>query len=376
MNEDTTMTENHRTIRVGVIGVGQIGKHHLDVYQKIPGAQVVAIADINEPEARRVARIYQIPNVYTDFRKLLEREDIESVDVALHNNLHCPVTVAALQAGKHVYCEKPMAGSYYDAEVMYKTARQVGRKLSIQLNTLFAKEVKAAQELIRADKLGRLYHARSVGFRRRGRPYVDGYGTPTFVQKEVSAGGALYDMGVYHIASMLYLLGNPPVQTISGQSYQETDMDPERRTASGYNVEELGVGFVRFENHITLDILEAWAIHLEIGEESAVVGSHGGVRLNPFGFYSNVGDLELNSTTNLDAFVWRRGVLRGNADAEENSQQHWIAALQGRVEMVPAAELALATMLISEGIYLSSFLGREVSAAEVRESSKSSAIKV
>jgi predicted dehydrogenase len=373
MIEERIMPANQPTIRVGVIGVGQIGKHHLDVYKNVPGAQVVAIADINETEANRVAQLYQIPDVYTDFRALLQRDDIDSVDVALHNNLHCPVTVAALRSGKHVYCEKPMAGSYRDAEMMYQTARETGKKLSIQLNTLFSKEVKAARELIGADQLGRLYHARSVGFRRRGRPFVDGYGTATFVQKEISAGGALYDMGVYHIASLLYLLGNPAVQTVTGQCYQETEMDAGRRATSGYNVEELGVGFVRFENNITLDILESWAIHLDISEESAVVGTHGGVRLNPFGYFSNVGDLELNSTVNLESFAWRRSVLRGNADAEENSQQHWIAALQGRVPLVPAAELALATMLISEGIYLSGKSGREVTADEIRQSSKSSA---
>src|SRR5436309_13460545 len=94
--------------------------------------------------------------------------------------------------------------------------------------------------------------ARSTCSRRRGRPYVDGYGTPTFVQKQHSAGGALYDMGVYHIAQMLYLLGNPAVQRITGKTYQKTAMDPERGQSSGYNVEELGLGFVRFENDLSL----------------------------------------------------------------------------------------------------------------------------
>jgi predicted dehydrogenase len=367
---------NTPTIRLGIIGTGQIGKHHINTYGKIPGAQIVAVADIDEAEAQRVAELHHIPDVYTDFRRILQRDDIDAVDVCLHNNLHSPVTIAALQAGKHVYCEKPMAGSYVDAEAMYKTSLETGKMLSIQLSTLFSAEVRAAKYMIEMGKLGKIYHARSVGFRRRGRPFVDGYGTATFVQKQNSAGGALYDMGVYHIAMMLYLLGNPGVKTITGRTYQETAIDPERQAKSGYNVEELGLGFVRLDHNITLDIFESWAIHLDMNESSSLVGSEGGIRLHPFGYYTNAGDVEMNTTINLDAFTWRRGKLRENTDAEEGSQQHWIAALQGRVPLIPAAMLALNTMLISEGIYLSTELGREVTPDEIRQHSTSTALKL
>jgi len=367
------MTEK---IRIGSIGVGQIGKHHLNNYSKIEGAELVAIADINQAELDRVGDLYGIPNRYTDFRKMLERDDIEAVDVCLHNNLHMPVTVSAMEAGKHVYCEKPMAGSYIDAEVMYNKAQELGRKLSIQCSLLFNVETKAARAIIDQGLLGNRYHARSYGFRRRGRPYVDGYGTPTFVQKENASGGALYDMGVYHIIQILYLLDNPKPLRISGKIYQETDMDPVRQELSGYNVEELGMGFVRLDREITLDILESWAIHLDGFEGSYVVGSKGGVRLKPFGFFHSAGDLSLNGTADLGEFDYRLHNVHGQGDIYDSAQHHWVAALQGRVDLLPAAELALNTMLISEGIYLSNELGREVTAEEVRAASKSTAIPV
>jgi len=296
------------------------------------------------------------------------------VYVCLHNNLHMPVTVAALGAGKHVYCEKPMAGSYRDALTMLETARQTGNKLHIQLATLYTMETKAAKTLIDAGRLGRLYHARSTGHRRRGRPFVDGYGREQFVQKAVAAGGALYDMGVYHIAQMLYLLGMPPVERISGKTYQEMDMHAGRREFSGYDVEELGLGFVKFAGGVTLDIIEAWAIHLDAFESSWVVGSQGGVRLNPFRFFTTLEDMDLDATVNLEDLNIRRHRLYENTDAYDSSQQHWVAALQGRVPLLPTAELALETMLISEGIYLSDRLGREVTAEEVLAQSQSTAI--
>jgi predicted dehydrogenase len=365
-------------IRVGMIGCGQIAQYHLSNYEKISAddVKVVAAADINEACGKETAGKFKIANIYTDFRKLLERDDIDAVDICLHNNFHRPVTEAALRAGKHVYCEKPMAGSYADAAAMLETAKQTRKKLSIQLATLFSNESRAAKELIDAGELGELYFARSSGWRRRGRPYVDGYGTPTFVQKRNSAGGALYDMGVYHIAQMLYLLGNPAVARVSGKTYQKTAMDQKRREISGYDVEELGLGMVRFSNDLTLDIIEAWAIHLNEFEGSFVVGTEGGVRLSPFGFFRSAGQLDLSSTTNLEAANFRWNKVVGDHAYYASPQQHWIAALQGKVELLPTAELALNTMLISEAIYLSSQRGEEVSADEVREASKSTAVKL
>ncbi|MBT4499225.1 MAG: Gfo/Idh/MocA family oxidoreductase [Gemmatimonadetes bacterium] len=363
-------------IRIGAIGIGQIGKSHLNRYADIEGAEIVAAADVDEAELGRVAEKFGIPDTYTDFRELLKRDDIQAVDVCLHNNLHAPVTIAALEAGKNVYCEKPIAGAYVDGKAMVEAAANCGRKLSIQLGTLFSKETKVAKRLIEAGRLGHVYHARSCGYRRRGRPFVDGYGTSNFVQKEIASGGALFDMGIYHIAQMLYLLRQPEVERVTGKIYQETGMDPGRRESSGYNVEELGMGFVRFVGDVSLDIIESWAIHLDSFEGSSIVGSEGGIRLDPFSYHATFEDVEMNSTFDLNGTDTRWHRLNENEDAYDSAQHHWIAALQGKVALLPTAELALQTMLISEGIFLSDELGREVSVEEVEERSVSKALKI
>ena len=115
-------------IRVGMIGTGQIGKSHIRRYQDIPEAEIVAVADLREEEARRVAEQYQIPHVYTNYQALLQRDEIDSVDVCLHNQLHRPATVAALEAGKHVYCEKPMAATAADARAMMAASQRTGKQ--------------------------------------------------------------------------------------------------------------------------------------------------------------------------------------------------------------------------------------------------------
>lgn len=363
-------------IRIGIIGCGQIAQTHLENYSKIPEAEVVAVCDIKPSALNSSADKFKIPNRYDRAAKLLERDDLDAVDVCLHNNLHFRGAEAVLKSGRHCYCEKPMAGTYRDALSMVETAKATGKMLHIQLANIYHPETRATKELIDAGELGTVYHARSTGHRRRGRPFVDGYGSDNFVQKHISAGGALYDMGVYHISQLLYLLGNPAVERITGKTYQQMDMNAKRRESSHFNVEELGLGFVRLAGNISLDIIEAWSIHLDNIEGSSIVGSKGGVRLNPFGFFRSSGELDLNSTADIGQARNRWNNVQDTWLPYSSSQQHWISVLQGKVPLLPTAQIALNTMLISEGIYMSEKLGREVSAEEVRNSSVSTAVAV
>ncbi len=365
-----------RELRIGIIGVGQIGKSHLKKWQDVPGVKVVAAVDIDEAELKRVAGEYAIEKTYFDFRDMLAREDVEAVDVCLHNNLHAPVSMAVMDSGRHVYCEKPLAGSYIDALAMVEKARQTGQMLQMQLASLYSTETKAARRLIDEGYLGQPYYAKSSSYRRRGRPFVDGYGTDNFVKKEIAAGGALFDMGVYHISQILYLLSNPDVLTISGSTHQQIDMYPDRRASSGYSVEELGIALVRLAGGATFFIEEAWAVNLGGTDGSKIAGSKGGLTLSPFAYHATVGDMEMDGTFNLKAADYRWGQCSKGYRAYESSQHHWAAALRGEVELLPTARIGLNTMLISEGVYLSQRLGREVTPADVKEHSVSTAIDV
>lgn len=363
-------------VRIGVIGCGQIAQQHFKTYQDIPEAKIVACADVCEDRAQKSATEYGIENVYTSAKALLERDDLDAVDVCLHNNYHRAGVEAVLASGKNAYCEKPMAGTYTDALAMQAAAKSAGKMLHIQLAGLYSNEVRAAKGLIEDGELGEVYYARSNGHRRRGRPYLDGYGRPDFVQKENSGGGALYDMGVYHISEILYLLGNPTPDRIVGRTFQKIPTDPKRQELSGANVEEFGTGLIRFSNGMAMDILEAWAMHLDSLEGSFVLGSEGGVRLHPFALHKSYGDLDVSGTASMGAAAYRWRKLRtedSNTDMRDNSQRHWVNVLLGKDELLPTAEIALNTMLISEGIYLSEKLGREVSAEEVRQMSVSTA---
>lgn len=366
-----------KVTRIGIIGVGIISEDHLEKYAKDDRVKVVAACDINKERLDFICDKYSIENKYDNIGKLLDRDDIDAVDVCLHNNLHAPVSIEAMKKGKDVYCEKPMAGTYIDALSMYNASQEYGRKLHIQLGFIWLSETRAAKRIIDSKELGNIYHARSTGFRRRGRPYVDGYAEKEFVNSSWSGGGALFDMGVYHISQLLYLLGNPEPIRISGKTYQETSMDPNRKKISQYNVEELGCGFMRFNNGLTMDVIEAWAVHLNSFEGSSIMGSEAGIKLEPFSFHKTYHDLQADTTFDLGAMQYRESTVYYEEYKHYiSSQMHWISALRGDVELLNTAKLALNTQLIQEGIYLSSKLGREVTSDEVKQMSISAAREI
>jgi predicted dehydrogenase len=353
-------------VRVGIIGVGQQGERHVRAYRELADVEIVAVADLREEVAQRVAQQYDVPLALTDYRQLLARDDVDSVDVVVHNRLHKAITVEALRAGKHVYVEKPMLWSYREAKEMHETARALGKKLHVQLAQLYTPATRGARRLIEAGHLGTIYYAKSSHYRRRGRPFVDGYGSAAFVDSSTSGGGALIDSGVYTISRMLFLLGNPKVVSVSGSTHQMlTNMYEERRRASGYDVEELATGFARLEGGITFFVEQAWAIHSDNPKADYVYGSDGGLRLDPLTYFTTLGDMEMDGTFDTErADVRWRSCDPTEAD-RASSARHWIAAQLGRVPLIDTAGLALNTAFLSDGVYLSSRRGREVTADEI-----------
>ncbi|MDR2569316.1 MAG: Gfo/Idh/MocA family oxidoreductase, partial [Oscillospiraceae bacterium] len=326
-----------KEINVAIIGTGIIANEHVGRYRKIEGVNIVAACDLDEAKLNAFCDKWDIPNRYTDYREMLRRDDIIAVDVCLHNNLHAPISVAVMAAGKNCYCEKPMAGSYIDAVAMKNAAAEFNVELHIQLAYLFTPHTTCAKKIIDAGRLGKIYHTRSYGYRRRGRPFVDGYGAKEFVSKQWAGHGALFDMGVYHISQLLYLLDTPEVERVSGAVYQEVDMDESRKTQSGYDVEELGVGFVKFKDALTMDIMESWAIHGGKSPPSSIHGSTGGLQINnsyiPEDNYiihlSEIEGYPAETTFDIAAEQYRQRKIDPSVSLFNNPQTHWIGVLRG-----------------------------------------------
>ena len=356
-----------KKIKVGIIGCGVIARsNHGPNYKKLGDfIEIVAACDIAREKLDSYCDMFDIPKRYDTIAQLLADDEIDAVDICLHNNMHAPAAIEAMRCGKDVYCEKPMAGSYTDALSMLKAAQKYGRKLHIQLGMLYSASTFVAKRLIDAGDLGHIYHMRSTGFRRRGRPYVDGFGEKEFVSSAVAGGGALLDMGVYHISQLLYLSGNKQPWRAVGRKYQEIDMDPKRKEISGYDVEELITGMIDFDGGLSMDIIESWAMHLDKMESSSILGSKGGIRLDPFSYHYTRHDVLFSAGFDEKDLNFRSSTVYPEQMFYRSSQGHWIAALRGECELLPTAQIALNTQLIQDSLYLSHELGRQVTTEEV-----------
>ncbi|WP_248515294.1 Gfo/Idh/MocA family protein [Salinarchaeum laminariae] len=380
------------TIDIGIVGAGNRGETHAGEYADVDGAEVVAVADVDQDASESLAQAVG-GTAYGDYSEMLDDADLDAVDVCVHNNLHRPITVDAAEAGCHVFCEKPMAATYADAKAMMDATEEAGVHLGIQNFELFSEETRAAKTLLDGGDLGDPYFARGVFSRRRGRPYIDGYGTPSFVTKDSAGGGPVIDVGTYVVGRLLYLLGNESIERVSGATFEHTDdaYDEElvgdnrdeyvdRLDDSGYDVEDSGMGFARLADGSLLTLRAAW--HMFLPDDSDVLaGTKGGVQFDPFEFYTTTGDYQATVSLDLEEFEGRQALLEGDTgyDFERGVGQyhHWIDTLTGEAEeVVPTAEIALNSMLVMEGIYLSQEAGRELTAEEIAERSESASVDI
>src|SRR5438093_1482961 len=187
-------------------------RSHAEAFQLIPEAEVVAVADVDRGRAQAMAEKYEIPQLFTSYEEMLAQADLDAVSVALPVFLHAPATIAALEAGKHVLCEKPMARSGAEAQAMVDAAKKNGRKLAVYWRNRFGARAIKAKQIIDAGELGRVYYVRTIGLRWRGRPGFDARMSSFgrwFGSKEQAGGGALMDLGGYHPDCVLGLLGLP-----------------------------------------------------------------------------------------------------------------------------------------------------------------------
>ncbi len=279
-----------KKIKVGIIGAGGIaaGKH-LPGHRGVEGVEVIAVCDIVKDKAKAFAEKHDIPYWFTDYRKMLEEMDeLDAVSVCTPNNFHAGPTIAALEAGKHVICEKPMAGNVKDALAMLEAAQRTGKILQIGLQSRFNKHMMTLRRLREEGFFGEVYYGRAMAFRRRGIP-----ASPSFITKKMAGGGPLMDIGVHVLDVFLWILGYPKpikafgkVDTKFGNRANVVNpwgkWDPKQ-----FNVEDFGMGVILFENGLTVTLETAWASHVEGSGTTFFIGDKAGATFHPFRVYTD-----------------------------------------------------------------------------------------
>ncbi|HIE04862.1 MAG TPA: Gfo/Idh/MocA family oxidoreductase [Candidatus Latescibacteria bacterium] len=262
------------SLKVGVVGLG-MGRGHVEAYQAHPKAEVVAICDIDEGRLVQVGERCGVKRRYTDYRNMLEKEDLDIVSVATPNYLHMPITLAALEAGCHVLCEKPLALNAEEAKRMVEKAKEVGRRLMVNFSYRFEPVSLALKDQVERGVIGRPYFASTVWHRRRGIPGFGGW----FSTKEMAGGGPLIDLGVHRVDLALWFMGFPEPELVLGGTYDLLGRQLARREGKTFTVEDLAVGIVRFRDGSILEVEASWVIHRHEREfmQTRVYGTKGGL---------------------------------------------------------------------------------------------------
>ncbi len=349
-------------IKIGMIGTGNIAQTHIRAYLKNPDVELYALCDIDPDRLKKTAERYGIPpeRTFTDKDEMLKLAEIDAVSVCTWNSQHAPCTIAALKAGKHVLCEKPMATNARDAKAMADAAKESGKLLMIGFVRRFGNDCRVVKDYLDAGYFGNLYYSKATYLRRNGNP--GGW----FGDKSRSGGGPLIDLGVHVIDLVRYLMGNPQPVSVYGVTYQKLFDRPGVHKASAYrassatekdicDVEDLASALVRFDNGATLAIEAAFSLNIKTDEGTIqLFGDKAGAKLDP----------ELEIFTDMNGYMNNLSFAQKTSlsfdGLFENEINHYVACIKGEETCIAPAQDGVTLMTILDSIYESARTGHEV----------------
>lgn len=264
------------TIKVGIIGCGKIAQvRHIPEYLANPNAEICGFYDINLARAEELARKYGA-KAYPNYEALLADPGIDAVSVCAANHVHAEISIAALKAGKHVLCEKPMAISLEECEAMVAAARESGKYLMIGQNQRLAKAHIKARELIAQGAIGKVLTFRTI-FGHGGPETwsIDPGKNVWFFDKTKAAMGAMADLGIHKTDMIQYVLGSKIVKTQAVL----TTLDKRDATGGLIGVDDNAICIYQMENGVIGTMTASWTYYAAEDNTTVIYGTKGELRL-------------------------------------------------------------------------------------------------
>lgn len=347
------------SIRVGLIGTGGIARGaHIPGFLKLGDrVEVRWLCDVSEDARRQASELVPGARQTGDYRELLADGELDAVVITTPNRYHLEPAVAALEAGKHVLCEKPLAMNAVEAKQIVAAERASGKILQVGLQQRFSSEGQFLKQFIDGGGMGEIYYARAQALRRRG---VPAWGV--FIDKEQQGGGPLIDIGVHILDFTLWLMGYPKPVSASGATWNRLGTNPTLWNAWGeydrekFTVEDLAVGFIRLENGAVVTLESSFMANIEGSPfGTQLMGTRAGAECY---FYENA-RLKIFREENRQLF----DLTPKNLPRVESAHAAEIAAFVEAVETgapspVPGID-GWALNAIFDALYLSAETGRE-----------------
>ena len=336
-------------IKVGIIGTG-IGGLHAGSFKKCPDVEIKAICDIDTDRAKRAAADFGVTDIYEDYRDMLADDEIHGIVVAVPNYLHAPMAIASFEAGKHVFCEKPISTNAKDAKAMVEAGRKAGKIFQMGFNNRFRGDTQLLKKCIENGDLGEIYYAKTGWLRRKGMP---GGEKGWFTTKAMSGGGPLIDLGVHVLDLTLWLMGNPKPVYVLGSSYAKFGPEVGRAKGFVYDVEDLATGMIKLENGATVMLDASWHSHVQREViYSQLVGTKGGAEIEPLRIYTDVNGNDADLT-----------LQHPNVSGHEMEIFHFVECIRENKTPIAVGEHGLHIQLILDAIYESTETGKGVEIA-------------
>ncbi len=345
------------SVGVGILGTGRIAHSHLQSLKDFPGARVVSVMDILADRAKAVAEQFNVPNVDTSVEALLARPDLDAVIVATPPVAHHAPVMAALNAGKHVLCEKPFSLNLDEAKEMTAKSESVGKHVAVASARFRCGEASLrAIEMVRDGELGKVFHIRSSSFRQRGRPGLDFWpDAPWFLDKSKAGGGTLMDLGVYQIDLMLWFLGYPKVTSVTATTFHGVGKGAPEGVV--YDVEDQANLMIVTEGGASAFLEIGWSTNMAGAEGFFIWGDKAGLKFHPLTKIAEPMDGDrLTETPVLPE------IEQGAGQYGDVTQQFVSALREGREPWTPARE-ALVVAQVMDAAYRSADAGRSVELA-------------
>ena len=326
----------------------------MKTYQTHPNAEVAAIADVDEKRLNAQKEELGVPAGYASGEEMIEKENLDIVSVCTPNKFHKPLTMAALKAGCHVLCEKPMAMSAAEGREMVAAAEEAGRRLMINFSYRFTEQSFALKKQVDKGILGDVYFARTMWHRRRGLPGFGGW----FGQKALSGGGPLIDLGVHRIDLALWLMGYPTPVWVMGSAYNHLGTRIAREKGKVFDVEDLAAALIKFDNGATLIAEASWAANIAEKElmETRLYGTEAGL------VQRNVNETyEFEAEIYLEKDDCRYDMkLHPPVPAAERPMHHFVNCIVNDTPHMATGEEGVIVMEILDSIYESAAKGEPV----------------
>lgn len=247
--------------KIGIIGAGGMARYHIEGFRQA-GAEIVAIADVSLDSAQTAAARYGIPLVFQEVAAMLSGAAMDAVTIIVPNKFHAPLSIQALEAGKHVFCEKPPALNAAEVHRMIAAADRAGKQLMFNFNNRARPESYAMKGFIDDGTVGTINSAQAKWIRRTGIPGFGGW----FTNRALSGGGPLIDL-LHMVDLALFFMGNPEPAYVLGRTYDDFIRDPDFKGPWGVpdnsegtiDVEAAAHGLVTFRTGQVLSLQVSWA---------------------------------------------------------------------------------------------------------------------